>query len=327
MSRKSLFALLIAYGLPLAASAEPLVYVAAGSANEVVVIDAATNAVVKSFPGIENPHGIVAIPDGEYLVAGSLHETRAENPKPDEPNSRLAVIHPEHGHVMAAIPVVGMSHHQAISPDGRYVFSTHSTRGYVSVLDMQQNRIAQTIHTGPGPNYTAVTRDGKTAFVSNSGNNTISEVDLTTWSVRRTLPGGPAPEHMAFSPDERTIYVVNPRAGTVSAVSRASAELIRTFAVGALLHGLDISDDGATLFVSSRKDNKLVALDPTTGAMKTLVLAPSPYHLNTIAGTGKVYVSSSSQPTIWVVDQKTLALLATITIRGEGHQMAVIRKP
>lgn len=326
MLKKSLvLAVAVVAGVAFQAAAAPLVYVAAGSANEVIVIDAATSTVVKSFPGVQNPHGIVATPDGEYLIAGSIRETNVPNAKPNDPNSQLALLHPEHGHVMASIPVVGMTHHQAITPGGRYVLSTHSTRGYVSVLDLQNNQIIQTIHTGPAPNYTVIARDGKTAFVSNSGNNTISEIDLTTWRVRRTLDSGPAPEHMALSKDEKALYVVNPRAGTVSEVTVASGRVGRTFTLGQSLHGLDISDDGSTLFVSSRKENKAIALNPSTGETKTLPLAPSPYHLNTIAGTGKVYISSSGTPKIWVVDQKTFALLGEIAIRGEGHQMAVVK--
>jgi len=326
MVRKWMIVTAVAAGIAAPAMAKPLVYVAAGSANEVIVIDAATDTVVQSFHGVENPHGIVATPDGEYLVAGSLKEMPPDPSNPKAANSTLALLHPDHGHVMLTIPVAGMSHHQAITPDGRYVLSTHSTRGYVSVVDLNTNQVARTISTGPAPNYTVITKDGKRAYVSNSGNGTISEIDLATWAVSRSLEGGPGPEHLVSSKDEETIYAVNPRAGTVSAVSLAAGKVKQSFDVGAVLHGLDISDDGATLFVSSKKEEKLVALNPETGDQRELPLSPSPYHLGTITGTGKIYVSSSQNPTIWVVDQKTLAVLGEIAIRGNGHQMAVVNR-
>lgn len=308
------------------AIAAPTVYIALGSGNRVIAVDAASGRITASYPGVDNPHGLVATPDGEYVVAGSMLETPPPAGSPSSaPNSKLFLVHPGHGHVMLTVPVSGWTHHQAITPDGRYVISTHPTRSGVSVVDLQSNQVIKTIETGPAPNYTAVTRDGKRAYVSNSGNGSVSQIDLGTWRVTRTLDGGPTPEHVVLSADGRTLYALNPRAGTVSAVSTETGEVVGTHKIGANLHGLDLGDDGQTLFVSSVTDNKLVALDPRSGAQRSLALSPAPYHLNTIRGTGKVYVSSRNDPLIWVVDQKSLKLTGTIKLpAGEGHQMAVM---
>lgn len=321
-----IFLLTGVYTIAVPANASPTVYIPLGSANVVIAVDAATDKITATYTDVENPHGLVATPDGEYLVAGSLKETPLAKDKTNTANSKLFFIHPAHGHVMSTIPVSGWTHHQAITPDGRYVLSTHGARGYVSVVDLEQSKVTKTINTGPAPNYTLITRDGKRAYVSNTGNASISEIDLSGWQVTRSLKAGPSPEHMVFSADEKTIYVGNPRAGTVSAVSVTSGEIIRTFQVGKDTHGLDISEDGKRLFVSSKKENKLVALDPASGKARSLSLSPAPYHLNTIHGAGKVYVSSSKQPLIWVIDQKTFKLVTTITLPGgEGHQMAVVK--
>lgn len=310
-----------------AALAAPTAYIALGSGNQVVAVDVATDRIIKSYPGVDNPHGLVATPDGEYIVAGSMLEaSAAPGAAKDAPNSKLFLVHPGHGHVMLTIPVSGWTHHQAITPDGRYVISTHPTRGGISVVDMQTNQVIKTVETGPAPNYTAVTRDGKRAYITNSGNGTVSEIDVPTWRVTRTLEGGPAPEHVVLSADEKTLYTLNPRVGTVSAASASTGKISQTYKIGANLHGLDISDDGRTLFITSVTENKLVALDLRTDAQRVLKLSPDPYHLNTIRGTGKVYVSSRSAPTVWVVDQKTLKLIGTIKLpAGEGHQIAVVK--
>lgn len=307
--------------------AAPTAYIPLGSANEVIAVDVANGKIIRQYSGVENPHGLVATPDGEYLVAGSLKETPSAAGAPvDTPNSKLYVIHPEHGHVTAEIPVSGWTHHEAITPDGKYVISTHPTRGGVSIVDLTNNKVFKTIKTGSAPNYTLVTKDGKRAYVSNSGDGTVSEIDLAKWQVIRTLDAGPSPEHLVFSSDENTIYVANDRAGTVSEVSVQSGKVERSYKIGKRLHGLDIGDDGKTLFVSSRSDDKLVALDTVTGEQRMLTLSPEPYHLDKIPGTGKVYVSSSKVPKIWVIDQKTFTVIDTILLPGgEGHQIAVIK--
>lgn len=308
------------------AQAAPTVYIPLGSGNQVLAVDAAEDRIVKSYPGVDNAHGLVATPDGEYLIAGSLNESPAPAGAPhDTPNSKLYLIHPIHGHVMLTVPVTGFTHHQAITPDGRYVISTHPTRGYVSVMDMVGNKIVRTVATGAAPNYTLVARDGKRAFVSNAGAGTLSEIDLATWQVVRTLEGGPGPEHMVFARDQATIYVANPSAGTVSATSVKTGKIVKAYPVGKNAHGLDISDDDSTLFASARGDDKLVAIDIASGKQRVLGLSPAPYHLNTIHGAGTLYVSSSKSPLIWVVDQKTLDLRRTIQLpAGEGHQMAIV---
>lgn len=307
-------------------AAAPTVYIPLGAANEVIAVDAASHRITAEYTGVVNPHGLVATPDGEYLVAGSLQETPAPAGAPhDSPTSKLYLIHPGHGHVMLTIPVAGWTHHQAITPDGRYVMSTHATRGDVSVLDMHSNKIIRRIKTGPAPNYTVITRDGKHAYVSNSGNGTITEIELANWEPVRALDAGPSPEHMVFSSDEKTIYVTNPRAGTVSAVSVTSGKVTGSYDIGPDVHGLDIGDDGKTLFASSKKAETLTSVDTTSGKMRSVALAPAPYHLNAIHGTGKVFVSSRKEPVIWVLDQKSLQHIATINLpAGEGHQMAVV---
>ncbi|MFV2059980.1 MAG: YncE family protein [Gammaproteobacteria bacterium] len=306
--------------------AEPIVYIPLGTANTVIKVDAATDKITATYTGVENPHGLVATPDGEYVIAGSLNETPLKKGQDaNTTNSKLFLIHPEHGHVMSTIPVAGWTHHQAITPDGRYIISTHGLKGSVSVVDLEDNKVIKIIKTGAVPNYTIITKDGKRAFVSNTGNNSISEIDLSNWTVTRKLNSGPAPEHLAFSADEKTIFVTNPRAGKISAVSVKTGKVDKTYKIGKAVHGMDISDDGKTLFISSKKDNKLVALDIQTGNKRELALSPAPYHLNTIRGTGKIYVSSRKKPIIWVVDQKKLTITNTIKLTaGEAHQMAVV---
>lgn len=306
--------------------ASPTVYIPLGSANQVIAVDAATDKIKATYSGVENPHGLVATSDGEYLIAGSLKETPVKPGEPENtPNSQLYLIHPAHGHVMLTIPVAGWTHHEAITPDGRYVISTHATRGYVSVVDMNSNKVIKTIKTGNAPNYTLVTGDGRYAYVSNSASGNISEIDISTWKVKRDLQAGASPEHMVFSPDESTIYVTNPRIGKVSVVSVAKGKLIQQYDIGKSVHGLDIGDDGKTLYVSSKKDDKLVAVNTVTGSKKELQLSPAPYHLNTIHGTGKVYVSSRKKPLIWVIDQKDFKLVHIIELpAGEAHQMAIV---
>ncbi len=312
--------------LTVSLQAAPMVYIPLGSGNGVVEVDAATDKIINHFEGVENSHGLVATPDGEYLIAGSLYEDNAKTAKGDKLNSELFLVHPAHGHVMQTIAVEGWSHHLAITPDGRHVLSTHPTKNQVSVVDVESGVLVKTIATDNAPYYVRVTANGKRAYVSNSGSSTIQEIDTQSWTILRTIDAGPSPEHMVLSKDEKLLFVNNARKGTVSAITLDNPDQRKIYKVGASLHGLDISDDGSRLFISSKSDGKLVALDYQSGKQQVLPLSPNPYHLNTITGTGKVYISSRSTPSLWVVDQQSLQILNTIDLpAGEGHQMAIVQ--
>jgi len=305
------------------ATAEPVIYVAAGSANKVLAIDPKTNTVIREFGGIENPHALTITPDGEYVIAGSLKESLREKGDTRPPESTIYIIHPIHGHVMSTIPVEGMIHHQAITPDGRYVISTHPTRGGISYADITGEHGARNVKTGPGPNYTVVRKDGSKAYVSNSGNGTISELDLRTWIVARNIEGGPSPEHLALSGDGKTLYALSARAGKISAVDIDGGKVDKVWDIGKGAHGLDLSEDGRALFATNRKLELLIAIDLVTGERREMKLSPQPYHLEVLPGINRIYVSSRQDPKIWVIDPGTWKVVGEIAISGEGHQMVL----
>jgi len=317
-----LAAMILATGL----LAKTIVYIPLGSANKVIAVNGVKNKVIATYSGIVNPHGLVATPDGEYLIAGSLSETPLKPGEPKTtPNSKLYLIHPGHGHVMSTIPVSGWTHHLAITPDGRYVLATHPMKGTVSVVDLVSNKVIKTIKTGRVPNYVVITKNGKSAFVSNRGGNDVVEISIPGWKVVRKLESGPSPDHLALSGDNSKLFVGNPRAGTVSIVSIASGKLLKTFQVGQGVHGVDVGDNGKTLFVSSKKEGLVTSFNTTTGTEKILHVSPAPYHIAAIHGTGKIYVSSRKKPLIWVINQKNLKVINTIKLPGGvGHQMAVV---
>lgn len=309
------------------ANANPIVYTPLGKANQIAVIDAATSQVIATIPGVANSHGLVAVPDGEYLIAGSLDEMplKPGDPK-DKPNSLLYLVHPEHGHVMSTISVSGGTHHQAITPNGRYVISTHPSRGYVSVVDLKQNKLIKTIPTGKGPNYALVTKNGQFAYVSNTGDNNISQINLQTLKVVRNLDAGVMPTHIVFSKDESHLYAANPGLGGITVIAVDTGEIVDEYEVGQKVHGLDISNDGTKLFVTSTTDEILVSIDTKSGDKQVMKLSPAPYHLNTIPGTDKVYVSSKTKSIIWVIDQNQFKVVGTIQLpAGEAHQMTTVQ--
>ena len=329
-----------------AALAGPLIYVPMGALDEILVIDTATDKIVDRISDIPVVHGLAKTPDGQYLIAGSFEEREAGDPAPMKPAgisekdhkahhaaapagaanaspvvSTVSVIRIADKSVVRSIDVPGAVHHVAVGPKGRYAVVTLTQKGAISAIDLASFKVVATVATGPMPNYAVFSPDGSQVYVSNAGNDTVTQVDTASWGIQWSARVGAKPEHIVISRDGAALFVNNIADGTVSVVSPKERKVVKTISVGSKLHGIDLSDDGKTLFVAARGQNKVVSVDLATGATRARVLAPAPYHLAVIRGTGKIYVTSADEPVMWAIEQNSAADAAKIAIGGRGHQI------
>lgn len=326
-----------------------MVYVPVGNANQVLVINAKTDEIAGAVSGTEAAHGLAAAPARKLLIVGSYTETddgasgapakpkdMAEDDhaahhvkksetllKEKDSKSFVTVIRTDEQKIVRRIIVPGAVHHVATTPDGRRAILTHPNTNEISIIDLGSFRLTKRIVTGNLPNYAVAANDNNTVYVSNAGNNTVSEIDLRAGIVRRNFIVGESPEHLVLSADGGRLYIANADGGTISELATDKGEVLRTFTVGGGLHGIDLSDDGKRLFVVGRETDKLIAFDLSDGKVQSSRLAPQPYHIKTIPGTGKLYVSSAEQDKIWVVDERTLKVTKEIRVPDRAHQMVV----
>jgi len=317
----------------------------------IVLVDSGSHKRIGSIAGTDNSHGLAITPDGRTLVAGSLlarapgtptprpsgiseqdhqaHHSATESPAAAAGGvlGALYLVDVHRGEVTRRIEVPGAVHHTLVTPDGRYAVSTHPALGGVSVVDLATRIFIRQIETGTAPDYLVAQGNGTRIYVSNSGSGTVSEIDPASWQVTRQFAVGGSPGHLALSADETALFIVDVASGSVVSLALNTAQVTQRYPAGNEPHGIALSEDGSRLFVSSLQDNRLSAVDLATGKVNTRTLDPSPYHLTTVPGTGKLYVSSRSVPRVWVVDQKTLHVDVAIATDGITHQMVVRKNP
>jgi len=328
--------------------AGPTMYVPTGNANNLVIIDLKSDKIVARIGELENAHGLSGSPNSEYLVAGSMTPLASDtSPSPNKPTavseaehtahhagsdsaptsnekSYLSIVHPKHGHVMRRIAVRSLTHHTAVSPDGKTAVAVHSGAGGISMIDLDKMAVVTTIDTGRWPNYAVFSKAGDRLYVSNAGANTITEIDARHWKTMRTINVGKEPEHIVLGIHDRMLYSANKGDGSASAIDLASGEVKQTYAVGSNPHGIDVSGDGRWLFVASKKEGLITRVDLASGERKIVELKPAPYHLAYIKDFNKLYVSSRKEAKIWVLDPITLVISSTIDIgQGVAHQMVI----
>lgn len=349
MNRITILFLIGLISIPTVVFAKPFMYVPSGDANDIVIIDLATDEIIGRINELENAHGLSGSINTPYLVAGSMLQVDpSEHRQVDKPDSvsqedhiahhsntetdnstakqlsYISIIHPEHGHVMRRIEVRGMTHHTAISPDGKKAIAVHSRAGGISVIDLDKMEVTKELQTGNLPNYALFSSDGEFIYVSNAGSGTISEIETDTWDIKRVINVGKSPEHFVISPDDSKLYVANVSEGSISVVDLDLGNQTKSYASGASPHGVDISEDNKWLFISSKEESKLSRIDLENDNVKQISLEPAPYHLEYVDEVSKLYVSSRKQPVIWVVDPETLSIRKTIDIEnGVAHQMVI----
>jgi len=340
----SIFALFF----PFITNAQPLLYVPTGNTNDVVIIDLDTDKIIGRIGELENAHGLSSSRHTEYLVAGSMQVSGIKKSDADKPAkmseaehaahhantkskaekkakpSYVSIIDAKYGHVMRRVEVRALTHHTAVSPDGKTAIAVHSGAGGISVIDLDKMNVIKTLQTGTWPNYAVFSSDGNFLYITNAGMDMVSEIDTRTWQVAREINVGKEPEHMVISADNKFLYVANKASGSVSVVDLTTGKATKTWAVGKKVHGIDLSDDGRWLFVASKGTDALSRINLSTGKITTIDLSPAPYHVAFISGLNKLYVSSRKVPKIWVLNAQTLTIENEIDLgKGVAHQMVI----
>lgn len=338
--------------MPAMAIAETdVVFVPQGSGDSILMVSAATGETLRRIDGVEAVHGLSGASGVPYLVAGSYVEVdrkdiaavaqpagvsadehEAHHAKPTKPLgpadagiSILSILDATTGEIVRRVEVPGAVHHTAVSPDGRYAIATHPSGDGISIVDLGDFSLAAYVTTGTMPNYAAFGDDPGRVFVSNAGNGTVSEVDLDRGIVLRNIVVGETPEHIALAAGSGVMFVADADQGQVYEVTLADGAVTRSFDIGGEIHGIDLSDDGTAVFVAGKEFDTLASINVASGEVVLADLAPQPYHLTTIPGTGTLFVSSREDPKVWIVDADSLAVRGEFAVDGEGHQMVALR--
>lgn len=139
--------------------------------NRVLVVDTRTDTITKIIPIEGGPVGVGFAPNGEVWI----HNDR---------DGAVHVIDGRKDEVVKVLKGLGEgAGRMAVSPDGRWAASTHSTTQDVAVIDASTKTVAATVKIGRGPGFPVFSPDSTKLYVMNSGEGDVAIVDLTTMKV------------------------------------------------------------------------------------------------------------------------------------------------
>ncbi len=139
--------------------------------NRVVVIDTKTDRVTKIIPVAGGPVGVAFAPNGEVW----FHE---------DGDGSVTVVDSKTDEVTKVIQTGGKgAGRMAVSPDGRWAASPHSTSEDVAVIDAVNKTVLSTVKIGKGPGFPMFSPDSTRLYVMESGMGDLVVIDLKTMSV------------------------------------------------------------------------------------------------------------------------------------------------
>jgi YVTN family beta-propeller protein len=299
-----------------------ILFIAMGPSNNFVMIDIATEKVMKAVAGPVNPHGIAVTPDGEYAYLTSRNPEKEK--KADPPNEFLVtVVEVNTGKTVARIDVGGESHHASISPDGKQVYVTVPSVEGVVVIDTASNTVVKTVETGYKANSTAPSPDGTRLYVVNKGDDTLSVIDRKTLEVVKRMEVGKGPDHLAVSLDGTIIYLTATYANEVWSLKADTLEVVATVPVGKGPHGIAVSPDGDQVFTASRGAASFSVFSaPELEKITSFELGKGPGHVSVSPRGDYVYINDEAEFRTYVYDPSTMKIVHTIYLWPEPHETA-----
>lgn len=150
-------------------------------ANQVSVIDTATNTVVAAIPVGNDPRGIAVNPAGTRVYVANFG------------SDTVSVIDTATRVVIANVAVGDGAWGTAVSPDGARVYATNLTDDTVSAIDTASNTVVATIPVGDAPLGVSVHPNGLKAYVACGASGAMCVIDTTTNTELYRIPVGTTP--------------------------------------------------------------------------------------------------------------------------------------
>jgi YVTN family beta-propeller protein len=299
-----------------------ILFIAMGPSNNFVMIDLATEKVMKAVAGPVNPHGIAVTPDGKYAYLTSRNPGKKKKSMlpGDFP---VSVVEIDSGKIKTTINVGGESHHVWMSPDGKEVYVTVPSVEGVVVIDTVINQVVKTIETGFKANSIVTSPDGKFIYVVNKGDDTLSVIDRGTFKVIKSITTGKGPDHLTITPDGKYIYITASYANEVWMSKTDPLMMVAKASVGKGPHGIAVSSDGKEVFVASRGNATFsVFSGPDLKKVYSMKLGKGPGHVKALPGNGYVYINDEVEFRTYVYDPTSRKVIHTIYLWPEPHETA-----
>ncbi len=235
-----------------AAEQRGTVFTADEGSGTISAVNLATGQ-VSATPVSIAPHNVQAADRGQRLLAvGVGHSAHAAGRH--GPSGQLVVLRTNGGAAPHVLAEVGVGRHPAhVVADESFsrAFVTDAEANAVLVVDLQRERVSDSIRVGRYPHGLRMSPNGRDIWVANVRDGTVSIVDASRGTETARIAVGPSPIQVGFVPDGSRAFVSLRGSNAVAEIDTASHQVARRIAVGASPAQVFASPDGRFVYVAN----------------------------------------------------------------------------
>jgi YVTN family beta-propeller protein len=209
-----------------------------------------------------------------------------------------------------------------------YAFIPNQAANTVSLIDISDSTVAETINVGGSPTGVAVDAKKSYVYVTNFADDTVSVISIPFHAETTRIPVGNGPLGVVWSAEREILYVANSLDDTVSVIKGAS--VFTTIDVGDNPLGIGVTPDGKYVYAANNGDNTVTVISTEdedgneeftiaeTIDPEDLELMEGPYGVAVSPGGSYVYVTNNMSDTLSVIYTDDNEVTSTIDAEEDG---------
>ncbi|HYK73640.1 MAG TPA: YncE family protein, partial [Pseudoneobacillus sp.] len=218
--------------------------------------------------------------------------------------------------------------HIVFTEDGQYALVTNNKDNDVSVIDLKDYTIDQTIKTGKGPHGFRVSTDSKYAYIANMGEDTVSVINLENFKEEQTIKVGSTPVTTAITTDGKTLLATLHTDNAVAIVDVETGEITKV-EVGNGPAQVYIQPDNLFAFIANQgsvdnPSNSVTKIDLLTKEVIATIETGKGAHGVVISPDNQyVFVTNMFDNTLSVIDNNQNNVIDTIAVDKTPNGISV----
>jgi DNA-binding beta-propeller fold protein YncE len=202
-----------------------IVYAGDAASQEVVIIDAQRQSIVKRIPLAHGVHGIDIAPDGQTVWVGGALDN-------DPVLGTLSVLDTASNIVVDVIsPGLGSASHFAFTPDGQEVWIASTSTNLVWIVNTSSRQVTAAVPL----------------TIAAQAQRPVPGDDWGAYLAERRIIGL---NEVAIAPDGRRAYAVGPTTSQLYAVDVKQRQVVNSVAAGERAHGVTVSPDSKEVWIA-----------------------------------------------------------------------------